>query len=139
MTLSATTRTHTLPSAAGLVPLWWMLATSLGSWLVLAAVVGPRGNPELLWGMLGPLAATSGTWMVARAARPERLTGVMMAAMPVKMLLFGVYVAAMLRGLELRPVAFMASFTGYFIALYTMEALFLNRLFLSRSNVSTTT
>ena len=35
----------------------------------------------------------------------------------------------MLRVLDLRPVPFVVSFTGYFIALHTMEALFLRRLF----------
>jgi hypothetical protein len=37
-------------------------------------------------------------------------------------------VAVMLGLVDVRPVPFVASFTGYFIALYAMEALFLKRL-----------
>jgi hypothetical protein len=39
-------------------------------------------------------------------------------------------VAVLLRGYDLRPVPFVLSFTGAFIALYAMEALFLRRLLL---------
>jgi hypothetical protein len=42
---------------------------------------------------------------------------------------FGGYVAVMLKMLGLHPIPFMVSFTGYFIALYFTEALFLRRLF----------
>jgi hypothetical protein len=63
------------------------------------------------------------------AAAPERVMGVMVTAFMAKMMFFGVYVAGMLRGLELRRTPFVVSFTVYFIALYAMEALFLKRLF----------
>ena len=46
-----------------------------------------------------------------------------------KAVFFGVYVAVMLRPLALRATPFVASFTGYFIALHMMEALFMRRLF----------
>ena len=41
----------------------------------------------------------------------------------------------MLRVLELRPLPFVVSFTGYFIALHVIEALFMRRLFASGRNV----
>ena len=53
----------------------------------------------------------------------------MIAAFAVKMVFFGAYVAVMLRRLSLRPVPFVVSFTAYFIALYLIEALSLQRLF----------
>jgi hypothetical protein len=53
----------------------------------------------------------------------------MVAAFLAKMVLFGAYVIAMLRLLGLRPIPFVVSFTGYFIALYVLEAVFLRRLF----------
>ena len=53
----------------------------------------------------------------------------MIAAFAGKMVFFGAYVAVMLRRAGVRPVPFVASFTGYFIALYLIEALCLKRLF----------
>jgi hypothetical protein len=60
---------------------------------------------------------------------PERVTGVMVTGLAVKMVFFGVYVAGMLKGAGLRPLPFMLSFAGAFIALHAMEAAFLRRLF----------
>lgn len=109
----------------------WMAGLSVGSWLVVTAVARDA-NPEALLGMVGPLLAAAASWVaVARmhAAAPERVMGVMVTAFMAKMMFFGVYVAGMLRGLELRRTPFVVSFTVYFIALYAMEALFLKRLF----------
>ena len=53
----------------------------------------------------------------------------MMAAFGAKMLFVGVYLVVMLRVLDVRPVPFVASFAGYFVALYVIEALYLRRLF----------
>jgi hypothetical protein len=69
--------------------------------------------------------------VVARAAAgaPEKVTGVMVTGLAVKMVFFGVYVAGMLKGAGLRPVPFVVSFAGSFIALHAIEAMFLRRLF----------
>ena len=111
-------------------PLLWMTGLCAGAWLVLVAVA-PDLNPEALLGMLGPLVSALTTWVVvARAvAVPERVTGVMVTGLAVKMVFFGVYVTVMLRVLSLRPVPFVTSFTAYFSGLYLMEALYLRRLF----------
>jgi hypothetical protein len=53
----------------------------------------------------------------------------MVQGLAVKAVFFGAYVVAMLRVLRVRPVPFVVSFTGYFIALHVTEALFLRRLF----------
>lgn len=102
-----------------------------GAWLAVA-VVAPGLDPEVLLGMLGPLASALATWIVVArtaAAAPEKVTGVMVTGLAVKMVFFGVYVAGMLKGAELRPVPFVLSFAGFFIALHAMEAAFLRRLF----------
>jgi hypothetical protein len=52
----------------------------------------------------------------------------MVAALAVKMVFFGGYMVVVLRVLGMRPVPFIVSFAGYFIALHAMEALFLRRL-----------
>jgi hypothetical protein len=82
--------------------------------------------------MLAPLAIAVGSWvLIERTHRrtPERVTGLMVAGFAGKMVFFGVYVAAMLKGLGLQPVPFVVSFTSYFIALHLMEAFALRRLF----------
>jgi hypothetical protein len=108
-----------------------MAGASLVSWLAVSALGGGGVNPEALLGMLGPMVSVCATWVAIRRAHrtsPERLTAVMVTGFAVKMLFYGGYVAVMLRGLQLRPLPFVASFTAYFIALYAMEALFLRRL-----------
>jgi hypothetical protein len=113
-------------------PVWWMVGLSGLSWLVAAALLAPQARIEVLYGMLGPLAMVTGSWILMERAyrrNPERLTAVMVAAFVGKLVFFGAYVAVMLRVLSLRPRTFVASFTGYFIALYLIEALYLRRLF----------
>jgi hypothetical protein len=113
-------------------PVWWMAGTSIGSWLILALLLDPAIGAALLAGMLGPLAMTIATWVVIERAyrrNPERVTAAMMAAFGVKMLFVGAYLVFVLRGLDMPPLPFIASFTSYFIVLYGIEALFLKRLF----------
>jgi hypothetical protein len=117
-------------------PIAYMVAVSVISWIGAAVIIDGGTTLEILFGMLGPLAAASGTWFLVAwiyRKRPEELTGLMAAAFVLKMLFFGVYVAVMLRVMRFRPVPFVVSFTGYFIGLYLMEALFLRRLFSERS------
>jgi uncharacterized membrane protein YeaQ/YmgE (transglycosylase-associated protein family) len=110
----------------------WMAGAGIASWLAATAVAGRNSGGPLLVGMLGPLAAVLASWLVAERTyrvNPERLTAVMIAAFAAKMLFFGTYVAVMLSVFSFRPVPFVASFTGHFIGLYAMEAVYLNRLF----------
>ena len=101
------------------------------SWLAVSAIAGDGLNPEALFGMLGPLASACVTWLAVQhtwRTAPERLTGVMVIGFAAKLVFFGLYVAAMIRGLSLRPVPFVTAFVSYFIALYAMQAFFLRRL-----------
>jgi hypothetical protein len=109
----------------------WMTGASIGSWLLVTAVARAPINPEVLYGMAGPLAASLVTWgLVERvhAAAPQRVMSALVAGFAGKMLFFGVYVVVMLRVLGLRPVPFIVSFTAYFIGLYVLQAMFLRRL-----------
>ena len=120
-------------------PAWWMAGAAVVSWLVVAAVPGVESDVEVLFGMIAPLAGALATWvLVARiyARRPERLTPLMVAAFAGKLVFFGAYVAVMLKVLSLRPVPFVASFTGYFIALHFVEAMALRRLFAGAARAS---
>jgi hypothetical protein len=117
-------------------PVAYMAAAGVLSWLSVALIVDRRTSLEIFFGMLGPLAVTSGTWVFAARIyreRPEQLTGFMASALVLKLVFFGAYVAAMLRIMRFRPIPFVVSFTGYFIGLYLIEALYLKRLFSERS------
>jgi hypothetical protein len=110
--------------------------TGAALWLSL----GSKAAPELAWGIAGPLvSAAVSWWVIERAQRtaPERLTSVMIGSFAAKVLLFGLYLVVMLKGLALRPMPFMLSFTGYYVALHIAEAVFLRRLLANRvSSVS---
>ena len=115
-------------------PVVWMAGASLISWLLMRATSQGQGDPEVLFGMAGPLACAVGSWLAyqrAHRSAPGTLTNVMIAALAVKMVLFGGYFVVMLRGLDLRPVPFVVSFAAYFISLHAMEALFLRRLLMN--------
>jgi hypothetical protein len=115
-------------------PVAWMAGASLASWFLVRVISEGRGDPELLFGMAAPLVSAIGSWVAyerAHRSAPGTLTNVMIAALAVKMVLFGAYFIAMLRGFDLRPVPFVVSFAAYFIALHAMEALFLRRLLMN--------
>jgi hypothetical protein len=112
-------------------PVIWMIGASVASFLALIVATGSRLMPELLLGMAGPLMSAVVTWQVlerTQSSAPERLTGVMITAFGIKVLLFAFYVVIILGLLELRPRPFMLSFTGYYVGLHVVEALFLRRL-----------
>jgi hypothetical protein len=109
-----------------------MAAASIASVLVVGTLVEPRVRLEVLLGMVGPLLMASGSWVLIERTyreRPQALMSVMIAGFAFKLLFFGVYVVVMLRVVTLRPMPFVASFTGYLAGLYLMEALYLRRLF----------
>ena len=110
----------------------WMAGASLAAAALTIAVVGRAHAAEVLLGMAAPLCAACVSWVLTeRTYRrdPPALTGMMTAAFGAKMLFFGVYVALMVQVVGLRPIPFVASFTGYFVALYLTEALLMRRLF----------
>jgi hypothetical protein len=117
-------------------PIAVLVGISIISWIAAVALAGSAAGLEILFGMLGPLAATTGTWLlVAWSYRrhPEQLTQFMGAAFIVKAVFFGIYFGVMLRVMKLRPVPFVTSFVCYFIGLYLIEAFYLKRLFSERS------
>jgi hypothetical protein len=106
----------------------WLAAGSILS----AAVIGVWFGRAVWLGMLGPLLVVSATWVLTERiyrTNPERLTSVMVSAFAAKLVFFGAYVGLAIGVLGVQPVPFVASFTGYFIALHMIEALLLKRLF----------
>jgi hypothetical protein len=115
-----------------MTPVTWIIGASALSGLVAVALFERATGMAVLFGMLGPLSIATATWiLVERTYRqsPERVTSLMVAGFAGKMLFFGAYVVIMLRVLSLPPVPFVASFTGYFIALHVSEAIHLKSLF----------
>jgi hypothetical protein len=115
-----------------------MAGASLAVWMVVSALVDRATSVDVLFGMVGPLLVASGSWFLyERTYRrtPERLTSLMVAAFGGKIVFFGLYVAAGLQVLSLRPVPFIVSFAGYFIGLHVTEALCLRRLFFGARKV----
>jgi hypothetical protein len=116
-------------------PVWWMVGSSVLSWLACAALPGLDSDREVLLGMLAPLLGAVATWtIVARTdpARPQLLTSLLMAAFGAKLLFFAVYVTVAIKVLLVSALPFVVSFTVYFIALHLYEALCLQRLFACR-------
>jgi hypothetical protein len=114
-----------------MTPVAWMSGLGMGSWLAIRVATSGRLDPEVLLGMVAPLTSAILTWTAVERTHkvaPARVTSVLMWGFALKTLVFGMYVVAMLRPAALRPIPFVVSFTGYFIALHVMEALFLKRL-----------
>jgi hypothetical protein len=112
--------------------IFWMVGASGASCLAIGLLMPRQAGIAVAFGMFGPLAATSISWMLAERTfrkQPEALTQVMIGSFVAKMVFFGVYVTVMLRVLMLTPVPFVVSFTSYFIVLYLIEAFLLKRLF----------
>jgi|SoiMethySBSTD1v2_1073268.scaffolds.fasta_scaffold1393976_2 hypothetical protein len=112
-------------------PVAVMVAGSVGAWTVAALMVDARTRVEVLFGMAGPLAMAAGSWVLVErtfARNAQLLTSVMIAAFAFKVVFFGAYVVAMIALLSLRPAPFVASFVGYFVGLYLIEALYLRRM-----------
>jgi hypothetical protein len=113
-------------------PVAWMVGVSAAVFLVVAVLVDSQTRIAVLFGMLGPLAVVSGTWILMERTyrtNPAALTALMIGAFGFKLVFFGAYVAVMLGLLALRPVPFVASFSGFFVGLYLIEALCMRRLF----------
>ncbi len=120
-------------------PVWWTAALSALSAALVTAALGERAGGEVWLGMAAPLSVTAATTaFMTRVYRehPERMTGLMMTAFAGKLLLFGAYVALVVGAMGVRPVPFVASFVGYFIALHAAEAFCLHRLFAEKTRTA---
>jgi len=112
-------------------PIYWIVGASAASCLAIAPFLQRQTSIEVMFGMLGPLAAATISLLLAQRTwerRPEAIMRLMVAAFAAKLVFFAAYVAVMLRILALTPMPFVVSFASYFIILYLIEALLLKRL-----------
>ena len=92
---------------------------------------GPTLGRDVGYGMLGPLVAALGTWIVIErtaASDVSRLNQRLMQGFAVKAVFFAAYVTLGLRVAHAAPIPFIAGFTTCFIALHATEAWLLQRL-----------
>ena len=100
--------------------------------LALAAAFAPAMAAELLLGMVAPLVVGVTTMVAVEQVYrrdPGKLTPLLIKAFGAKMVLFGVYVVAVISLTSLSPTPFVLSFSAYFISLHLTEALMLRSLF----------
>ncbi len=108
--------------------LWGACGVALATG-VLWALVG-RGT-EVLLGVIAPVVTTAASWVqITRvwATAPETSLSVMIRGFLVKSVFFIAWVTIMVKGLEVRPVPFVASLTTSFLVLHFLEAWCLKRL-----------
>ena len=118
--------------AATLSPVVWMIAGAIGSAAVAGLVTAPDIRAAIVLGMVGPLAATVGSWVAIEYAYrqdPLKVTGVMLRSWLSKALFFAAYLVAVIKGLGISGQPFAVSLASYFLVLHTIEAMLLKRLF----------
>ena len=109
---------------------------ALASLVFVAMLVARDVRDDVAWGMLGPLVAVTATWVAIEQTHrrdPGRVWGVLMMAFVIKVLFFGAYVVVMFRVVGVRTTPFVVSFTSYFLVLYLVEAVLLQRLSTGRA------
>jgi hypothetical protein len=104
---------------------------ALASLLVVVLLVDRETGRAAAAGMAGPLVAVVVSWVVTERAHRRGAAAVfpvMIRSFVWKVVFFGAYVAAALTLADTAPVPFVVSFTSYFVALYFVQAMLLQRL-----------
>lgn len=86
---------------------------------------------DVLLGVAAPVLTTAASWVSitrAWASAPETSLAVLVRGFVVKSLFFMAWVTIVLKGLDVRPVPFVASLTVSFLVLHLIEAWCLKRL-----------
>lgn len=112
-------------------PAMYMVAGCLGSSLLATVLLGDAGGPEIILGMLAPLVAVTVTWRLIErehGRNPAGVTALMIKTFAVKLVFFATYAVVVVGILGFQPMTFLVSFTCYFLALYGVQAVLLQRL-----------
>jgi hypothetical protein len=108
--------------------LWVAMAAALAAGVLWAAL---GHGTEVLLGVIAPVLTTAASWVqITRvwATAPDTSLSVMIRGFIVKSLFFIAWVTIVVKGLEVRPVPFVASLTVSFLVLHFLEAWYLKRL-----------
>ena len=109
----------------------WMLAGSIISVIAITMLPGVSVRLEIWLGMLGPLISAIASWIAMERQyrqKPKSMTRLLIKAFAAKMIFFGMYIAFFLVMDLVRPIPFVISFAGYYIALHLVEAIGLRHL-----------
>ena len=112
--------------------IWYVAAGCVVSAVAVSVTFARGFAVEVLLGMAAPLAIAATTVVLVEHTYrrdPRQVTPVLAKVFVAKMMLVGVYVAVVLRGLSVAVVPFIVSFTAYFIGLYVFEFACLRRTF----------
>ncbi len=99
---------------------------------LVGGTIYPQYLYEIFIGMLAPSLVTifSIIWIKkVFKTDPEKTTSTMAKSFFIKMVLFALYFIIILSFYTFEPNPFVISFTGFFILFYTIEAIFLQKLF----------
>ena len=99
---------------------------------VLTAVILERYMAEIFLGMTAPLVVGIATVVRVESIfqnSPEKLTAFMTKAFGGKMVLYGLYLGAIIAFSAFNERPFLVSFVVYFVALHMLEALFIRSVF----------
>ena len=113
-------------------PITRMTVAGLICLAVVSLAAGPDGWLAAFVGMVGPLAATIGSWLVldrVHARTPEQVSGAMVKLFGAKMVFFGAYVTSVMLLLTASRITFIVSFVTHYILLHLTEAVYLRRFF----------
>ncbi len=112
--------------------LWWVIAVTLAA-AVGASVFGfGPGDVRAVWlGIAGPVVMSGASWTLTSrtwAREKAALLPLMLRAFAVKAMFVVAYVVLMLKVVDVRPMPFVLSFIGTYMATHLAEAYCLRRL-----------
>ncbi|HQX80935.1 MAG TPA: hypothetical protein PKW63_04215 [Vicinamibacterales bacterium] len=112
--------------------LWWVIGTAIAAG-VGASVVGlGEGAVRAVWlGIAGPVVMAGTSWTITTrtwAREKAALLPVMLRAFAVKVMCVVAYVVLMVKVVDARPLPFLLSFIGAYLATHLAEAYCLRRL-----------
>ncbi|MDR0310665.1 MAG: hypothetical protein LBJ21_03655 [Acidobacteriota bacterium] len=96
----------------------------------ISGLVGLGAEKEIWFGMLGPTLASVISWVAIERQRrlnPQKILKCLIKAFVIKFLLFGVYIAVLVKTTQVRPGLFIGCFAFFYLALHAAEAFELRR------------
>jgi hypothetical protein len=112
--------------------LWWTIAIAISAGVAATAAGFEGGVVRAVWlGIIGPVLVASASWtMTTRTWARDKaaLLPWMIRAFAVKAMFVVAYVVMMLKVMDARPMPFVLSFIGAYLATHLAEAYCLRRL-----------
>lgn len=114
-----------------------IILLGLGLSGLIGGTLYPEFIAEIFLGMAAPLLVSIISIILNKntfSKAPDKLTAVLIKSLIFKMIFFAVYMIVIFSFYTFEPIPFIISFTGFFIAFYVIDALFLQRLIQPKNN-----